>query len=226
MEFPSNSHNKSTGSGPRKTPRDASGEKERVPLEKAVTGDVVQKKKGLQKRFKEVFLGADAKGTTTYIMVEVLVPAFRNMVFDAFQNGMQRFIYGDSGRGGRFGPQGRGHTTYNSPVSRGITSMMDRSRSTMLPGQPPRQSPLTAPGPDNRGDIILSSNEDAASVLSRLIEIVDQYQVASVADLHDLVGLPTTYIDNKWGWVDLRYSKVRQTRDGFVLDLPPIEPID
>jgi hypothetical protein len=215
MEFPSNSH-KVTEGRPKAT-RSGAGEKERVPLEKAVTGEVIQKKKGLQKRFKEVFLGADAKGTTNYIIVEVLVPAFRNMMFDAVQNGFQRFIYGETGRRG-YGAQQRGRTQYNSPVSRGVSSMM--SRSTMLPDQPPRQSHA------DRGDIILSSNEDAASVLSRLIEIVDQYQVASVADLHDLVGLPTTYIDNKWGWTDLRYSKVRQTREGFLLDLPAIEPID
>jgi hypothetical protein len=148
----------------------------------------------------------------------VLVPAFRNMMFDAVQNGFQRFIYGETGRRGQIGSQQRGRTQYNSPVSRGITSMLNQ-RSTMLPDQPPRNQ-------HDRGDIILSSNEDAASVLSRLIEIVDQYGMASVADLHDLVGLPTTYIDNKWGWVDLRYSKVRPIREGFVLDLPPIEPID
>jgi hypothetical protein len=207
MEFPSNSHKVTQG-------KPKAEEKERVPLEKVVGGEVIHKKKGLQKRFKEVFLGADAKGTTTYIVVEVLVPAFRNMMFDAVQNGFQRFIYGDAGRRPQYGSQQRGRTQYNSPVSR------MGSRPTMLPDQPPRQTHA------DRGDIILSSNEDASSVLSRLIEIVDQYGVASVADLHDLVGLPTTYIDNKWGWMDLRYSKVRQTRDGFILDLPPIEPID
>jgi hypothetical protein len=217
MEFPSNSHKVTEGTPNPSRATGAKKETERVPLEKAVTGEVIHKKKGLKKRFKEVFLGADAKGTTTYILVEVLVPAFRNMVFDAAQNGIQRFIYGDTVR--RHPSPGRGRTQYNSPVSRGLSSMMDR-RPTMLPDQPPRHSA------QDRGDIILSSNEDAASVLSRLIEIVDQYGLASVADLHDLVGLPTTYIDNKWGWVDLKYSKVRQVRDGFILELPPIEPID
>ena len=215
MEFPSNSHNVTEG---KPKPRSASGEKERTPLEKAVTGEVIHKKKGLGKRFKEVFLGADSKGAAGYIVAEVLLPAFRNMVVDATEKGIRRFVYGDTGRGGRYNSQGRGRTSYNSPVSRGLSNMMS-PRSTMLPDQPPRYS-------RDQADIILASNEDAASVLDRLTEIVDQYQMASVADLHDLVGLPTTYIDNKWGWTDLRFSKVRQTREGFLLDLPPIEPID
>lgn len=214
MEFPSNSHKVTEG----RAARGSSGEKERVPLEKAVTGEVIQKKKSLGKRFKEVFLGADSKGAANYIVAEVLLPAFRNMVVDATEKGIRRFVYGDT-TGGRYRSQQRGRTSYNSPVSRGLSSMMN-PRSVMLPDQPPRHSARDG------GDIVLSSNEDAAIILDRLNEIVDQYGVASVADLHDLAGLPTTYIDNKWGWVDLKYSKVRQTREGFILDLPPIEPID
>lgn len=62
-------------------------------------------------------------------------------------------------------------------------------------------------------------------VLERLNDIIDRYEVASVADLHELVGLPTTHVDNKWGWENVRYAEVRQIREGFLLDLPPAMPI-
>jgi hypothetical protein len=136
MEFPSNSHNVTEG---KPKGRSAAGEKERTPLEKAVTGEVVQKKKSLGKRFKEVFLGADSKGAAGYIVAEVLLPAFRNMVVDATEKGIRRFVYGDTARGGRYSSQQRGRTSYNSPVSRGLGSIMNQ-RPTMLPDQPDRKS--------------------------------------------------------------------------------------
>jgi hypothetical protein len=59
-----------------------------------------------------------------------------------------------------------------------------------------------------------------------MTDIIDVYKVASVTDLHDLVGLPSTYVDNKWGWENLSYANVRQIREGYLLDLPPVEPIN
>jgi hypothetical protein len=69
------------------------------------------------------------------------------------------------------------------------------------------------------------SREEAENVIERLGDIIDVYKVATVADLHSLCDLPSTYIDNKWGWQALNYASVRQIREGFLLDLPPAEPI-
>ena len=56
-------------------------------------------------------------------------------------------------------------------------------------------------------------------------DIIDTYEVVSVADLNELVGLPTSYMDNKWGWIYLGDVQVRQIREGFLIDLPSAEPI-
>jgi len=58
-----------------------------------------------------------------------------------------------------------------------------------------------------------------------MIEIIDQYDFASVADYYDLLGLETTPIDNKWGWTYLNNVQVRQVRQGYVIDLPPAEEL-
>jgi hypothetical protein len=113
--------------------------------------------------------------------------------------------------------------SYNrSPINRDV-------RYADLPDQPRR--PTHAPRERNpkrqaMGDIIMTSNEEADLVLERLTDIVDNYDTASIADLYDLLGLPHTYIDNKWGWDDLRDADVRQVREGFLIILPPAEPID
>jgi len=97
----------------------------------------------------------------------------------------------------------------------------------MLPDQPPLA--LSYPGQriqkHETGDIILASKAEAEMVLDGLSTIISQYDVASVADLHDLVGLPTTFVDNNWGWTRIGGSNIRQIREGFLLDLPPVESI-
>jgi hypothetical protein len=77
---------------------------------------------------------------------------------------------------------------------------------------------------DNR-DLILSERADAETLVERLIDIIDTYDVASVMDLNEILGLPSTPIDNKWGWTSLGKVEIRQVREGYLVDLPPPEEI-
>ena len=73
-------------------------------------------------------------------------------------------------------------------------------------------------------DIVLPTRDDAEEVLTNLLELIDNYGVASLADFYDLVGVPTTFVDYKHGWETLTRSSIVPVRDGFVLDLPrPIQ---
>ena len=212
MEFPSNSR-KATENEP--TSKQAGI---KLPVQKVVTGEVVKRKKPLGRRFKEIFLGAEFKGAAQYITGDVLLPAVRNMVVDATTKGIERFVYGDTSPSRRRSMDPRaGRVSYNSPVNR-----MGRQESTMMPRQPPHQVPHSQRDP---GEIILVSRQEAESVLEALIDILDKYEVVSVADLYSLVGLPTNMIDNKWGWSALHYVNIRQVREGWLLDLPSVEPI-
>lgn len=216
MEFPSNSH-KATGEDPKKEPP-------KKDIQKVVTGEVVQKQKSIGRKFKGIFFGGEFKTAVRYIMSDVMLPAFKNMVVDATSKGIERVVYGETGPRRRYGygyePGRQPRVQYNQPVDR------YRRPTASLPDQPP----LGGINSGNRrrhdaGDIILVSRQEAETVLERLVDIIDKYDVASVADLHDLVGLPTTYVDNKWGWVNLNNVSIRQVREGYFIDLPPVEPI-
>ena len=94
--------------------------------------------------------------------------------------------------------------------------------STRLPDQPPggyRQNRREA------NDIVFSSKEDAEQSLETLLNCVEMYGVTSLADLYELVGLPQAHIDQKWGWNNLTPNSIKQIRDGWLLELPPIEEI-
>jgi len=75
------------------------------------------------------------------------------------------------------------------------------------------------------GEILLVSKADADRVLETMSELIDRYDAVSVADLYSLLGHPTNYIDNNWGWTELVFANVLQTQDGWMLDLPPVQPL-
>lgn len=204
MDFPPNSH---------KSKEEPKPEKKEV--KKVVTGEVVTKKKPLKQRIKSIFVGGEFKNAAAYIAIDVLIPAARNMVVDATTKGIERLIYGESLQRRQHTDYNRSRVSYNSPIDR------TRQRGIMLPDQPPYYGRSSR----SNNEIIVNSRKDAEVVLSTLADIIDTYDVASVADLHELVGLPSTHIDNKWGWTSIRHADLRQVREGWLIDLPPAKPI-
>jgi len=194
--------------------------KEPVPdkkIEKVVTGEVVDREVSLGRKFKNVFFGGDAKQSARYVAGDVLLPALRNLIVDMVTMGIERVVYGES-------PRRRGRTIpVTSRVQYNAYSGMRDPRETgrvHLPGQPPR---LTTRAQER--DLILERRDDAEAVLEQLVTIIDQYEVASVSDLNELLGRPSSHIDQKWGWTSLGHVAIRQVREGYHLDLPQPEEI-
>lgn len=185
---------------------------------KVVVGEVIIPKKSLWRKFRETFLERDFKDTATYVISEVLLPAAKNMIVDTVSEGISNMMYGNSTRSYRRGLGTR--ITYNRSVNRGYspTSPISRSAPALEPG--PRRASLL-----RRDDFILSSRAEADLVLERMIDIIDNYEVVSVADLNELIGLPISPVDPTWGWTDLGDARVRQVRDGYLIELPQSESI-
>lgn len=187
-------------------------------IERVTTGEVIVKKKGIGAKFKDVFVMADFKSVAAYVVVDVLLPAAKNMIVDGASKGVERMMYGSASTRQRpYGPSGP-RVTYNQPVNRSYRDVISRSA-----------APRPEPGPRNqrnvRDDFILSSREEAELVLERMNDILEQYEIVSVADFNELVGYPAVHTDNKWGWSFLGDVQIRQLREGYLIDLPPAEPI-
>lgn len=213
MEFPSNSNE-------RKKPAKAT-EPEKKKLEPIVTDKVLKRKQPLGRRIKDIFARGEFRQAIHFVTMDVLVPSMRDLVVDATSKGIERLVYGDTSPRRKRG-YGAGLTTrvaYDQP-SRYSSR---RSGPVMLPDQPPRGISL-ARGRQH-DEIILASKQDAQMALERLADLIDQYDVATVADLNELLGLPATYTDNNWGWTHLLGADVVQIREGYLLQLPPVEPL-
>jgi hypothetical protein len=194
----------------------ASEEKqEKKVIEKVVVGEVVQKKPPILQRIKNTFFAGDVDTVAKYLVQEVLLPAFRNLIVDSTTKGIEKMMYGDN-MAPRYSAGSRSRYSYNKPVQR------DQRPRVMLPDQPPHPPPRSRHATP---ELIVSSKSEGDLVIERLVDIIDTYEVASIADLYDLLGLPNSYIDNKWGWTQLAYADVRQVREGFLIELPPADPI-
>jgi len=187
-------------------------------VEKIVTTDVIVKKKSIRRRFKEVFFGGDFKSAVRFVAADVLLPALRNMVADSGKAAIDRAIYGET-RSQRRDPNYRSFVQYNNPVSRNVTY-------SHLPDQP-RYYPQAQTRPIRPDDtqLVIVNRAEAESVVERMIDYADKYDVATVADLKGLIGEVPNNVDHKWGWTSLSTAQIRQVREGYLIDLPPAEPI-
>lgn len=201
-EFPGNSHNSREAARPSK-PR----------VERVTQGTVVRRKRGLGRRFTETFVGGEPRSAGSFVMLEVLLPAMRDMVADVVSQGVERLVYGEARSTGRrtgFRPTGS-HTPYRT--------MSSPSRFEQRPD--PRE-PMSRRARANFDfqEIVLPTRVEADEVLDRLFNVIAEYEQATVRDLYDLVGERASFTDEKYGWTDIRTADVRRIREGYLLDLP------
>ncbi|MET0466309.1 MAG: hypothetical protein ABW007_24335 [Chitinophagaceae bacterium] len=197
----------------------AKGDKQIV---KVVTGEVSLKPESVGRKFKKIFFGGDLKTSAKFVAADVMLPAFRNLLLDAIINGARGVIHGDTTYRQR-SPEYRPTVNYSNPIRRSMTMYRDsRDRRPYLPDQP---HPYRNQGNVDRSDIIFEKKSDAELVVERLIDIVDKFEVASLADYYDLCGVPSSHVDNKWGWTYLNKVDINSNRDGFYIELPPLEVI-
>lgn len=214
-DFPSNSH----------TNRKPVAKPEPKKIDKVVEGAVVRRKKSRMKKFKDIFIGGDAKAAWAFVLMERFVPAMQDAFIDAGQEAIQRLIRGDSHstgyRPGRRPGSILGHVTYNKPSS-------SYSRNTPRDGYREESRAITrrARVTHDFDEIILATRVEAEEVVDRLFDLVSKYELATVADLYNLVGITGDYTDDKWGWTDIRGAGVSRVTGGFLLDLPKPEPIE
>ena len=197
-------------------------DREEKKIDKVVVGEVVLKPRSLGRKFKDVFFGGDAKQAMRFVSADVLLPAFRNLIYESVAKGVERLVFGESTyRRPRPTNYGSRYSYHNpAPLA---TRMIQDARSPT--GYLPDQRPAVHQARHSINDIIVATREDADTVVESLIDILNQYDVASLADLYYLLGLESTPVDNKWGWTYLNNVAIRQVREGYMIELPGLEEI-
>lgn len=178
-------------------------------VEKVISGTAKSKKKNEIQKFADVFISEDVNNVKSYILLDVLIPAIKKAVSDIVTNGIDMILYGESEK-----------TKKNSTSSKiSYRSYYDNDRKYSYNSSAVKRG-------YSYDDIILDNRGEAEDVLARMDELVATYGIASVADLYDLVGITGNYTDNKYGWTDVRSATVVRTRDGYLIKLPKVLPLN
>ena len=159
----------------------------------------------------------------SYIIYDILAPAVKDMIssivdaaFKALKDSIETSLYGaprksynrpeytDYSKRYKSGyPKQKEQTSYNNP------SIVKNTHPT---GNFNNVNPFQSRG-------------EAEKVLGKLIEIVSQYDEASVGDYYDLIGVSAEFTDRKWGWTDLSQAGTYRAKDGYRIELPDPQPL-
>lgn len=181
-------------------------------VEKVISGTAHTRKKSASRKLSDIFIKDDIENVGSYVVSDILIPSLKKLIVDVVTDGVNMIFYGETG-----GPRQKS-TASKVSYQRYYD---DRNR------QPMQYSNIhrTRTGYEYE-DIVLSSRGEAESVLERMNELVDMYGMVTVADMYDLVGVTGQYTDNAYGWTNVRNADIVRIRDGYVIKLPKVMPID
>jgi hypothetical protein len=179
-----------------------------------VTGEVLRRKPALGKRIKNAFFGGDAQSAGQYVMIEVVLPAIKDTIADAVSQAVERMIFGEgrstSRRTGQR-PGYQGWTNYNRIGNQQPSQSRRDER---------RELSRSARAAHSFDDVIIPTRTEAKEVLDQMFHILQKYEVVTVGDLYELVNIQPSYVDENWGWDDLRGAGITRVNNGYLLDLP------
>lgn len=212
MDYPSNSINKKTPPAPAPEPKVI------IPV---VTGNVTRKKPSVGKRLRETFIGGDAQSVWGYVAYDILIPAVKDTLSDAVSMGIERMLFGE----GRVSPSRRGRASGSATGHINYGAAFGKSPNRYGRDEP-RQISRSARAAHNFDEIVLDTRAEAETVIERLSDLCDQYGMASVSELYELVKITGDFTDEKWGWFDMRGARVDRIRGGYLLNLPKPEVLN
>jgi hypothetical protein len=112
------------------------------PVERITTARTVPRKRGLGRKFKETFVGGDARTAFEYMVLEVVVPSIQDTIIEAFQGGFERLVRGEGprprrGMGGGYSGYGGGppRVNYNRMSTGPPTRASSRDRTISRQGR-------------------------------------------------------------------------------------------
>lgn len=215
-DFPSNSRN------PRPEPGDVPAVEEAPTKKKFEAIDpgatVIRKKTSLGKRFMSTFFSADPNSVFGYLVRDVLVPAAKNLMIDFVTQGIEKAVKGDSYIPSTSRVSGtRTHFSYNNQFARQA-------------GPSPVESPTRRGRPRSSvydiGEVFVPDRNFAEMTMEQMYAAVKRYGAVSAGDVFDIIGETPTYIDYKYGWMNLDGLRTRRTNQGYQFIFPPLESLE
>lgn len=185
-------------------------------------------KKPLYKRFTDTLFGSD--GVFSYLGAEIILPAIKNIIVDSISSGINMAVFGNDQKKHRssnipFSTTQTSYGTHRLGTSSRYTNYGKASTSNLHRSYDNRDADIRA---SNRViDYRIPDRQDALEILHVLTRDAAAYDVVSVADYYDLLGVTSQYTDNSYGWRldDLQFATVQPVAGGYIINFPKPEAI-
>lgn len=146
-------------------------------------------------------------------LVRNIITGTFNMINDALNKGVDRWIYPD-GEGPR-----RVVKTNN-----GIGNYVPRTNynTTVVSTNEPKKESINNRSSINVNYIWVDTEDEAKNIVGTLVEDIENYGKAKVASLYEMVGAQTNFSDFKFGWTkdDINIIGYYRDRGKYFIDLP------
>lgn len=176
-------------------------------------------KRGLFGRLVTGIVGPEGlPGIGAYVNDEIIKPAIKNIIVDAVTSGINMIMYGDRGHRG-------GHNRHSGPRRDYQPRTNYNSRYAASNQEPERRVVRTSRyGVE---EYILDDRLEAANALTGLQEYAERYGSVSIADYYEMIGVPSQYTDNNYGWTVEAISRasIIPTRGGYIIKFPQVEAL-
>ncbi len=184
-------------------------EKEKKKVTQVVNTSGKTKKKGLVRRFSNLMISEDVGDVKTYLLVDVLIPGVKDIIYDMFTGGIERLLFTDDTR--RSSNKRGTNYSRNNYTSKGYHrgGRDDRDRDDERSGVKS----------NTFEEIYLDSKNDAITLIESMQDLVDEYDAVTILDYSNLVGIDVSYSLDNYGWTDVDYLSPIRKREGYIVGL-------
>ena len=176
-----------------------------------VEGKPVTRNKSLLRKFGDTFSFTNMKDARDYIITDVVIPGFFDLLYDGATRGLARLIYGEKGvNRARKKVGGIDYSTGIKRLSDGESFKRDR-----------RNADDSVVSISDYNEIELETKAKAEQLLDDMCEYLDCHDIVSVADMYQMAKYKGgDYTDNYWGWSSLAGAHITRSEGGWTLVLP------
>lgn len=180
---------------------------------KQIVSGTVEVKRPATKRFMNFVFAESPKQLSKKVGHEVIVPRLKAALEEAFNSFLSGMLWHGGSRpfSGMVGQTMiRGGGTNYQQISSSPLSGMQQARGA-LPAQ--QQS-------GNYVDLVCPTQQQAEVLLAGMYDLLNQYRIVAVADLHELAGITPAISAGSYGWTSLDGARIYHVPNGYLLELP------
>lgn len=171
------------------------------------------KERSVFRRLGDILINQNEESITDYVINQVIVPSVKNMWADALISVIE-FIFGTRRPRSSNGSK-TNYTVFSNSSNKPVQSSLQ---------EPERYSVATSR--QDFKEVIFEERWQAEDAIDKMTTAIMEYGTVSVADYYDIVGIPSNFTDNKYGWTNLANAHIERVGGGYLLKLPPTVKLD